>query len=244
MEYITLIQFAEKYETAEFLPGDPSWFMHQVTGRRNQEAIAFIASALSYGSRQQFMQKIMYIFEQTSGQPDRWVREGLYKSCFRADDKLCFYRLYTNSQMHSFLTTYRQLLLQYGSLGEYVRANAQTATEAISLICRYFNQYDSSGIIPKDTTSACKRLCMFLRWMVRTGSPVDLGLWSDFISSSTLIIPLDTHVLQQATRLGLIQSKTATMSAARRLTDRLREVFPDDPVKGDYALFGYGVNEK
>ena len=84
---------------------------------------------------------------------------------------------------------------------------------------------------------------MFLRWMVRSGSPVDLGLWSDFIDRRKLIMPLDTHVLQQSVRLGLLQSKTATMNTARRLTDKLAEIFPDDPLKGDFALFGYGVNK-
>ena len=90
--------------------------------------------------------------------------------------------------------------------------------------------------------SACKRVCMFLRWMVRDGSPVDLGLWSGFIDKRTLIIPMDTHVLQEANRLGLINAKTASMSVARRLSARLAEIFPDDPMKGDFALFGYGVN--
>ena len=57
-------------------------------------------------------------------------------------------------------------------------------------------------------------------------------------------MPLDTHVLRQSLRLGLMQSRTASMSAARKLTSALAEVFPDDPLKGDFALFGYGVNEE
>ena len=80
-----------------------------------------------------------------------------------------------------------------------------------------------------------------LRWMVRDCSPVDLGLWGDFIDKRTLIMPLDTHVLQQSVKLGLLSCGTASMSAARRLTEALSEVFPDDPLRGDFALFGYGV---
>lgn len=83
---------------------------------------------------------------------------------------------------------------------------------------------------------------MFLRWMVRNDSPVDLGIWNDFIDKRTLIIPLDTHVLQEAQKLGLIGSKTASMNVAIKLTEKLKNVFPDDPLKGDFALFGYGVN--
>ena len=82
---------------------------------------------------------------------------------------------------------------------------------------------------------------MFLRWMVRDASPVDLGLWS-FIDKRSLLIPLDTHVLNQALSLGLVSSRTASMSAVKRLSDRLLEVFPDDPLRADFALFGVGVN--
>lgn len=83
---------------------------------------------------------------------------------------------------------------------------------------------------------------MFLRWMVRDSSPVDLGIWNKLIDKRTLIIPLDTHVLQEAHKLKLINSKTASMSVAIKLTEKLKEIFPEDPLKGDFALFGYGVN--
>ena len=95
--------------------------------------------------------------------------------------------------------------------------------------------------MPKNTQSACKRVCMFLRWMVRDNSPVDLGLWADFIDRRTLIMPLDTHVLAEAMRLGLLNSRNATMSTAIKLTESLAKIFPDDPLHGDFALFGYGV---
>ena len=95
--------------------------------------------------------------------------------------------------------------------------------------------------MPKDATSACKRVCMFMRWMVRDNSPVDLGLWSTFVDKRTLIMPMDTHVVSEAMKLNLLTSRCASMSAAQRLTDAMREVFPDDPLKGDFALFGYGV---
>ena len=202
-----LKQYAEQYETMEFLNGDPSWFMHQVSGDENQEAMAFIAASLSFGSRQQFMKKIQAIL------------------------------LWT----HHFLHTYQQLLREYGTLGQYVRSEATDGLSAVEAICRYFAKHDISVIIPKDTKSACKRVCMFLRWMVRTDSPVDLGLWSDFIDRRTLIIPLDTHVLQQSMKLGLTTSKQTSMSAARKLTKALAAIFPDDPLKGDFALFGHGV---
>ena len=80
--------------------------------------------------------------------------------------------------------------------------------------------------------------------MVRDNSPVDLGLWSGFIDRKTLIMPLDVHVMRQSVGFGLLKAKTATMSTAIRLTDVMRQIFPDDPLKGDFALFGLGVTQQ
>ena len=237
-----LICYAEQYETAGFLEGDPSWFMHQVKGSENQEAMAFIASCLSYGSRKQFMQKIQMILDWSEGDTDNWVRSGEFEKYIAQGDKRCFYRLYTYDTMNRFLRAYHKLMSEHGTLGNYVRRNAHDCLSAVEVICRYFSTQGISVVIPKDTQSACKRVCMFMRWMVRDESPVDLGLWKNFINRRTLIIPMDTHVLQQSVRLGLLSSKTATMSTARRLSAVLADIFPDDPMKGDFALFGYGVN--
>ena len=200
-----------------------------------------IASCLSYGSREQSNMKIQKILDWSKGEVDEWIRRGKFEDHFKKGDTRCFYRLYKNDTMHRFFHAYQQLLLTYGSLGDYVRQNATDGLSAITAICQYFNNHGRSKIIPCNTQSACKRICLFLRWMVRSNSPVDLGLWADFIDRSTLIMPLDTHVLRQSAHLGLLTTKTATMSAARRLTATLTEIFPGDPLKGDYALFGYSV---
>lgn len=237
-----LIEYAARYETADFLPADPSWFMHQVEGCDNRETLAFIASCLSYGSRKQFFPKIQYVLDCSGGNVAEWIRSGQFDADIPADDQ-CYYRLYTRQTMNALLHALRDMTDEYGSVGDFVRNNATDGYTAVAAICRYFAANGIEGIIPKDTTSACKRVCMFLRWMVRDGSPVDLGLWSGFIDKRTLIMPMDTHVVQEACRLGLLNSRSASMSAARKLTARMAEVFPDDPLKGDFALFGYGVDD-
>lgn len=236
-----LLRLADHYESADFIVGDPSWWMHQVVGKHNQEAMAFLASCLSYGSRKQFMPKIGQLLEWSGGEVHRWVAEGAFEDALREDDESCFYRLYSKKSMNALLRAYRQMLTDFGSMGLYVHRNASDGLAAIQSLCGYFGDKGASVVVPKDCTSACKRLCMFLRWMVRDNSPVDLGLWADFIDKRSLIMPLDTHVLQQSLKLGLLSSGTASMSAARRLTASLAEVFPDDPLRGDFALFGYGV---
>ena len=103
---------------------------------------------------------------------------------------------------------------------------------------------DLNGIPVLHGTSACKRLAMFLRWMVRTDGIVDLGIWRTAVNPRQLIIPLDTHVHQISLRLGLTGQKTATLRTAREITDALAKVFPDDPCLGDFALFGYDINQE
>lgn len=246
-----LLTLANKYETTSFLNGDPSWFMHQVIGKRNQETIAFIASCLSYGSRQVFLPRIQYLLDCSRSEPYEWIRTGRYALDIPDNDQ-CFYRLYTNAMIRNLLHTLQTMYKEYGDMENYIRNYANLNNEkpqtdaiiAIEAICDYFLKHEAIGIVPKSTTSSCKRVCMFLRWMVRKDSPIDLGIWSDFIHQRSLIIPLDTHVIQQSLQLGFITSKTASMSVARKLTDKLLEFFPDDPLKADFALFGYGVNQK
>ncbi len=238
-----LIRLADRYETAEFITGDPSWWMHQVQGSRNQEATAFVASGLSYGSRSQFMPRIGQLLEWAGSDMDDWLRTGAYQEHFALGDKSCFYRLYNNDTMRRFLDAYRAMLVEHGSLGEYLSAlhSPLSTLHSIEVICRWFSEHNGGAVVPKDASSACKRVCMFMRWMVRDGSPVDLGLWKNIIDKRTLIMPMDTHVVSEAMKLNLLTSRCASMSAAQRLTDAMREVFPDDPLKGDFALFGYGI---
>ena len=240
----TLVEYADRYETTSFLDGDPSWFMHHVEGDANREATAFVASGLSFGNRSQFMEKIRWLVARAGGDMDRWIRKGGFERDLPADGSGCFYRFFKTCDMNAFLRAYRSLMDEFGTLGEYVRSEAGgDGFGAVDAICRRFALRESGGVVPKDAKSACKRVCMFLRWMVRTGSPVDLGLWANAVDRATLVMPLDTHVVRQARRLGLLTGQCASMCAARRLSAVLAEVFPGDPLRGDFALFGYGVNE-
>lgn len=241
-----LISLSQEYETSDFIEGDPSWFMHQVKDPLNIEAVAFIASALSFGSRKAFMPKIRYICEEAKWDIVSYVSKGLFKKSFKKGDKRAFYRFFSNETMYLFFHAYKEILKRHGSLGEAIKKSGSTdAVAAMRLISQLFLDFGSIGVVPNGTTSACKRLAMFMRWMVRDGSEVDVGLWASFIDKRTLVLPLDTHVLAQSKKLGLINTKSSTMAVARRITEVLAKyVFPDDPCRGDFALFGYGINNK
>jgi uncharacterized protein (TIGR02757 family) len=88
--------------------------------------------------------------------------------------------------------------------------------------------------------SACKKFNLALRWLVREG-PVDLGLWKK-IKPSALYIPLDVHVARTARKMGLLERKSNDKKSVIMLTEKLRELCPNDPVKYDFALFGAGLN--
>lgn len=242
-----LIGYADQYETQDFLNGDPSWFMHQVVGVPDQEVMALLASCLSYGSRSQFFPKIQFMLDKSHGKVYDWVRQGAYKEAI-PDTDACYYRLYTCHQVRCLLAALQAMLTEYGTIGTYVRQviarREPSVTDVMATLWAlsdYFQSRGIKGMVPRPVYSLCKRPCMFLRWMVRDGSPVDLGLWSDFIDKRNLLIPMDTHVQQMAQQLHLIHQRTATWASVIALTEELRQVFPDDPAKGDFALFGAGV---
>ncbi len=241
---ILLRQLSEKYETASFLNGDPSWFMHQVKGKENQEVMAFLASVLSFGKRELFFPKIHLMLEKSGGQTADWVKSGKYHDDI-ADNNDCYYRFYNNHMMLQFLDAVREIIINDGSIGAFAEKHAKrhTTLEVLEALGDYFRERGIKGMVPSPHSSVAKRPCMFMRWMVRDNSPVDLGLWSRFIDKRTLYIPLDTHVMQEASHLGLISGKTASWRTVLNLTEALKAVFPDDPAKGDFALFGYGVDK-
>lgn len=241
-----LIELANRYETCDFIVGDPSWFMHQLEDPTEQELMAFISASLSYGSRKQFMPKIQFILDESGGKLSEWLVNGSYNDSIPPSPE-CFYRLYTKQMYNNFLRALGNLLKEHGSLRVFVENNKKTkeilkAIDVINAITQWFADNGSNGVIPINASSSCKRLCMFLRWMVRTDSPVDLGLWNDLIDSSSLIIPMDVHVVQESIKLGLLSSKCTSMSNAIKLTEKLARIWPNDPTKGDFALFGIGVD--
>lgn len=242
---------ADSFETPLFLQGDPSWFMHQVSGQKNQETMAFVASCLSYGSRKQFLPKIEQIRQWSKGDPYLWVSSGAFGQDV-PDDDVCFYRLYTRHKLFAFLSALRSLFNEYGSLGDFVLSMKDTheasqltdVEQTLYALSDYFWQRGITGIVPRPGSSLCKRPVMFLRWMVRSQSPVDLGLWDDILDRRHLLIPMDTHVMQTARRLGLLEGKSANWNTVKRLSALMAQAFPDDPARGDFALYGADLQQQ
>ena len=245
---ITQLQaLAQKYETASFTESDPSQFLNKFQKQQDTEIISFIAAMLSFGKRDQFIKKINYITEKCQPSPYNWIKNKIFQETFLSDDEKpdsTFYRFYTNQDMLTFFEELSEILEKHETFENCVKSQYQQKikTEPEIFLDQIISQiFPKSKIVAKGKNSANKRIQMFLRWMVRDNSPVDKGFWT-WYPKDKLIIPLDTHVLQQSKNLGLIfENATGTRKTAMEITKSLKQVFPDDPVKGDFALFGLGI---
>ena len=238
-----LKRWAEQYETAEFIQSDPVQIPHRYDSRVNIEISAFVTAWIAWGSRKQIIQKADFIDREifkgapyhyivgtdTQGTAPEWKQ---YKG-----SKENFYRTFTYADFHDLCARLFDVYSKFENMEKALQA--QPGGRPLEQLQRLFG--DVKGVPDMETKSGCKRLCMFLRWMCRHGSPVDFGLWT-ICDPRNLIIPLDTHVHKQALRLGLVKRRMPDLQTAIEITDRFAEIFPDDPTKGDFALFGYGVN--
>ena len=154
---------------------------------------------------------------------------------FVQNDPVQFPRKYSGVQaeISGFITSW----ISFGNRNAIIKTAEQLDQE----FCGNPYQWAMRGEYSKG--SACKRICMFLRWMVRRNSPVDMGLWMK-LDPKCLIIPLDTHVHRIAVKWWFTSRKHADMKAAVEITQFFKLMFPDDPVKGDFLLFGYGIEHK
>ena len=180
-----------------------------------------------------------------------WLATGGYKKFFPKSQKK-FYRFFSYADMAELCGRLARIVEEHGSLGAAVRARygqekpcgvgGPSLPQELRLVAALISLFPGVKCVSQNPKGACKKLHMFLRWMVRRGSPVDLGLW-DWASAADLLVPLDTHVLQESARLGLIApNAAASAKTAIELTQKMATAFPGDPARADYALFGLGVD--
>ena len=231
-----LIDWAGRYESPAFIIDDPVQFPRKHFGKR-AEISGFITSWLAFGNRKAILKVANWLDKDFCDDPYCWVMTKQYNLYY--NDYRKFYRFLSYDDLHKIGDRLRRLYRDFERME--VMIIAQPNKTPVEALCDYFKGIN--GIPDYSKGSACKRLCMFLRWMVRADSPVDMGLWHK-LKADDLIIPLDTHVHRMALELGLTSRKRADMQTALEITGAMKEVFPSDPAKGDFALFGYGIEHK
>ena len=249
---IELDKLVEKYETIDFIKDDPIQFPHKGKSKEEIELYGFISSLFAYGNRKLFIKKLDEIFSKAEGDLLGFIKNGdfsLLKGVeyrfSKENDIIPIFeilsKLYNNSRGLEELFEYGWIQpLPHPSPFEREQFFLQTVVD-------YFYAQApktvSSGfyhMIPNPHNGgAMKRMNMFLRWMVRKG-PVDLGIW-EFMQPKDLLMPLDVHVARVSREMGLLTRKSNDFKAVIELTEQLKELCPDDPVKYDFAMFAFGV---
>lgn len=232
-----LITLARQYEIPAFISEDPIQIPHRYHKQPDIEISALITSWIATGNRKAIIKSADKIDRELfKGNPYLYIIEKSWEE-YKGNAK-SFYRYYSHHDFYRLCATLFSIYQESENLEEYL----DHSYTGISPLQRLQSTLGHVNGMPELTSSSeAKKMCMFLRWMIRQDSPVDLGVWKKFEADS-LIIPLDTHVHRIATNLGLTKDRKCIKTACS-ITNALREIWPNDPVKGDFALFGYGVNE-
>lgn len=243
------------------LANDPLSFCHRFKEPADREIAGLIASCLAYGNVKIILRNLETVFGIIGPSPRSFVEgfdpsEGLrhfagFKHRFNDGRDLC-----------ALLLAIRTMIEETDSIEAFFLAGLGPADEDITTALNEFSAailaFDYSAVFgtatpPADSYfpfffpspssgSACKRLCMYLRWMVRADDGIDLGLWRS-LSPAKLIIPVDAHIQRICSLLGFTARKQADWKMAREITVALRRLDPRDPVKYDFSLCHLGISE-
>ncbi len=234
---------------ATYLKSDPVWFVHQYSNALDQELVAFLASALAYGSVPQIFKILSQLLKILGPKPTEFLKEEFLKQSAQLLTGL-YYRFHQATDLYNFLKILAELYRKEGSLANSFRPYFSEADSDLAPALTLWTEHILKGVDSKNPVrfffaspregSACKRLNLFLRWMIRGPNGVDLGLW-DFIPPSKLIIPLDTHIYRISYQLGLTRRKSMNWKTAREITDQLLILDAQDPVKYDFSLTRLGI---
>jgi uncharacterized protein (TIGR02757 family) len=249
---LTLLDFlnakVDLYNQPFFIDSDPVCVPHLFTKRQDIEIAGFFASIFAWGNRITIIQKSKELMQLMDMQPHAFCLHHDVKSLQRL---MTFkHRTFNTTDLLYFIEFFNYHYNRHQSLETAFTMHGDSVEKMLAGFHHYFFSLEhvpprtKKHIATPERKSSCKRLNMFLRWMVRKDNKgVDFGIWSA-ISPSILICPIDLHVARVARRLNLLQRKQTDWEAAIELTTHLRLLDKDDPVKYDFALFGLGVAEK
>lgn len=248
-----LDELVAKNNTEAFIKDDPVQFPHRYHDKRDIEIVAFLVATIAWGNRKMILNSANKMLGIMGKSPYDYVMSGGYE---KLEPEKCVHRTFFGRDLRYYCEGIRQI---------YERSNICGNSEISgneSLEDVFFNEKhdvwkgiqnfrdlmaEANGGTSKHISnpcceapmkgSACKRLQMALRWLVRNDGIVDLGIWNK-LKPKDLMIPLDVHVARVSREIGLLERKSNDRMAVEMLTSRLREFDEEDPVKYDFALFG------
>jgi uncharacterized protein (TIGR02757 family) len=265
-----LFDFLEKnvgvYNHPSFIPADPISVPHKFSKRQDIEIAGLFASVFSWGNRTTIIRKSNELMKFMDDSPHDFIRNHRPRDLKPLMDFK--HRTFNSTDLLYFIEFLRQHYQRSNTLESAFSIQSEQSKDkrhkskikietgesekvksALSVFYRYFFSLKNAPLRTRkhisspEKKSTCKRLNMYLRWMVRSDdNGVDFGIWNA-ISPADLICPVDLHVARVARRFGLISRKQTDWETAMELTRALRNMDPDDPAKYDFALFGLGVTE-
>lgn len=219
-----LIEWAEKYNDPLYFEQDPIFFPKEFQRRgaslQDIEIAAVFASHFAWGRREMIVRDCGRLFDEMDWRPMDYVRAAAYR-----DDDTSIHRTIKWSEVAGICRRLHEWYIWHDSI------ESMTADDMRTIIFRR----------KEDPKAPNKKINMMRRWMVRDDGKVDLGIWKKS-SPKDLIVPLDVHVYDQARALGLTKRRPKDLKTALEITDAFREIWPDDPCLGDFALFGSGID--
>lgn len=240
----------EAYNQPSFIPHDPISIPHRFTQQQDIEIAGFFAAIFAWGNRRIIINKTTELMALMDNAPYQFVQE--YTDSDLKKLLLFKHRTFNTTDLLYCIHFFQHHYIVHTSLETAFFPNDNVNTVEAGL--NHFHTYFFSLPDAPDRTkkhiaapfrkSTCKRLNMYLRWMIRQDNKgVDFGIWTP-ISPAALICPIDVHVARVARKLGLIRRNITDWQTAIELTEQLQQLDPLDPVKYDFALFGLGVSEK
>jgi len=241
----------------DFLANDPLSFPRRYAGADDREAAAFLGAALAYGRVASIRASLDDLFRRLPEGPAAFVRAfEPHRDAPRLDGFV--HRFNTGADVALLCRVLRAMQEEAGSLERFFLAGDDPAApdigpaltafsgRALALAARLDRRPPTAGfryLFPSPAGgSACKRLCMLLRWLARPDDGVDLGLWPG-VAPERLVVPLDTHTARISRLLGLSARRSPDWKMALQVTAGLRRLDPDDPVRFDFALAHLGISE-
>lgn len=260
-EFVALKDFldakADQYNRPSFIERDPISIPHRFSRKQDIELMGFWAAVLAWGQRPVILKKTNELVDLMDGAPYDFVRNHTERDLqrfltfkhrtFNATDALYFLHFFrhyyteNDSLEDAFLSPIADLSIDQKTPTVTVEAGLIAFHDRFCSLTDFFPPRTRKHIATPARNSSCKRLLMFLRWMVRRDDRgVDFGLWTR-LRPDQLVMPIDVHVNRVARQLGLLNRPQTDWKAALELTEALRQFDPTDPVRYDFALFGLGV---
>jgi len=232
------------YQRRELINPDPLYFLYKYQDVRDLEIVGLIASSLAYGRVAQIMKSVEKVLECLTEQSHEFL---INNKNFNIVPENFKHRFTTADDMNNLLFNISEILREYETLENFFSVCMKTSNKNIFTALDKFSDRLSKNkkpgafslvTAPKDG-SACKRIFLYLKWLVRQDS-VDPGGWK-VLSPSDLIVPTDTHMHNISRKLGFTKRKNADLKTAIEITEGFKKICPEDPAKYDFVLTRFGI---